>query len=158
MIALDAQDRGLWDREKIDSGDRLLRAALARRNAGPYQVQAAISAVHANSPSHDETDWREITLLYRKLHEMQPSWVVKLNEVVALSYAEGAEVGLAALDELDLERLERYQPFWAARADLLRRTGRTDQARTAYRRALELTRNAAERRFLEDRLAALISK
>jgi len=153
LVTLEDQDRSLWNRDQIDGGERLLRAALSLGRAGPYQVQAAISAVHANASSHAETDWREITLLYRRLFELQPSWVVRLNEAVALSFAEGAEAGLQALGELEAgANLDGYQPFHAARADLLRRAGRLDEAAGAYRRALDLSANAAERRFLEDRL------
>ena len=119
-------------------------------------MRVSISAVHAGSPSHEQTDWGEITLLYRRLYEHQPSWVIKLNEIVALSFAEGADTALARLTELeDLDRLQRYQPYWAARADLLRRAGRGDEAAEAYRRALELTQNLSERRFLEERLRSL---
>lgn len=140
----------------IAEGDRLLRSALAQRRPGPYQIQAAISAVHSNAKGHAETDWTEIVGLYRKLGELQPSPVVKLNEAVALSFAEGPQAGLAVLDELDKpEELERYQPFHAARADLLRRAGRKDEATAAYRRALALTGNRAEQGFLKRRLAEL---
>ena len=157
FVALEHQDRELWDRERIDAGERLLRKALAMGRAGPYQIQAAISAVHAHADSHADTDWREITGLYRKLYELTPSWVVKLNEVVALSFAEGAEAGLDALAELErLELCERYQPFHAARADLLRRAERREEAAAAYRRALESTDNLAERGFLERRLKELL--
>jgi RNA polymerase sigma-70 factor (ECF subfamily) len=156
LVTLEEQDRGLWNREQIREGERLLHAALALRRPGPYQVQAAISAVHASSASHAATDWEEIVLLYRKLAELQPTPVVKLNEAVALSFAAGVEAGLGALAALEgREALELYQPLHAARADLLRRAGRLDEAAAAYRRALELTANAAERQFLERRLRAL---
>jgi RNA polymerase sigma-70 factor (ECF subfamily) len=156
LVTLENQDRGLWDRQRIDDGERILRRALAMGRPGPYQVQAAISAVHAGADSHTGTDWQQIVGLYRKLYELQPSWVVKLNEVVALSFAEGAEAGLEALGELEQqEMLDRYQPFHAARADLLRRAGRKEEAAAEYRRALELTNNAAEQRFLESRLTEL---
>jgi RNA polymerase sigma-70 factor (ECF subfamily) len=121
-------------------------------------VQAAISAIHATAESYAATDWEQIRLLYRKLGELQPSKVVQLNEAVALSFSAGPEAGLAALDRLgDPGVLERYQPFWAARADILRRAGSHEDAANAYRRALELTRNAAERSFLERRLAHVLS-
>jgi RNA polymerase sigma-70 factor (ECF subfamily) len=153
LVTLERQDRALWNREQIERGERLLQQALAMRQAGPFQVQAAISATHASASSYAETDWHEITGLYRKLYQLQPSWVVKLNEAVALSFAEGPEEGLDALAELEqLELMDRYQPFHAARADLLRRAGKDEEAVVAYRRALELTGNAAERRFLESRL------
>ena len=155
LVPLEHQNRDLWDRERIRAGDALLRKALAMGRPGPYQIQAAISGVHAGAVSHADTDWHEIAALYRKLHELRPSHVVKLNEAVALSFAEGPEAGLeamAALEQLDV--LDRYQPFWAARADLLRRAGRPDEAAAAYRRAIELTGNETERRFLERRALA----
>jgi RNA polymerase sigma-70 factor (ECF subfamily) len=154
FVTLEMQDRTLWNRRTIESGDRILRRALARRHPGPYQIQAAISAVHAHAASHAETDWQEVRALYGRLYGMQPSWVVKLNEIVALSFAESAEAALRALAELEeLQVLDRYQPFHAARADLLRRAGRREESAAAYRRAAELTANEAERRFLERRLA-----
>ena len=156
LITLEEQDRSLWNRERIESGRRLLERTLALRRPGPYQVQAAISAVHGRSASHATTDWGEITLLYRKLYELQPSPVVRLNEIVALSFAEGAAVGLAALEQIArFPVLERYQPFHAARADLLRRAGRHADAAAAYRRAIDLSENASEKEFLERRLATL---
>lgn len=152
LITLEEQDRRLWNATMIVEGDRQLRRAALARRPGPYQIQAAISAVHATSPSHEATDWAQIALLYRRLDQLQPSWVVRLNEIVARSFAEGPEPALDALEALaDGETLDRYQPFHAARADLLRRAGHVAEARDAYRRALELTRNAAERRFLERR-------
>ena len=157
LVPLEDQDRTRWNRKQIEEGDRLLRRALARRHPGPYQLQAAISGVHAAAESHGETDWHEITALYRRLYDLQPSLVVKLNEIVALSFAVGAEAGLEALRELeDQALLERYQPFHAARADLLRRAGRSAEAVVEYRRALELTSNATERRFLKGRLEPLL--
>jgi RNA polymerase sigma-70 factor (ECF subfamily) len=156
FVTLEQQDRDLWDREKIEAGKKLLKAALGLRRPGSYQVQAAISAVHADAESYAVTDWRQIVLLYRKLYELQPSRVIRLNAAVALSWAEGVEAGLAALDELERQGgLERYQPLHAARADLLRRAGRSEEAAEAYRRALELTSNATEQRFLEKRLSEL---
>jgi RNA polymerase sigma-70 factor (ECF subfamily) len=154
FVTLEEQDRTLWDREVIAGGDRILRGALARRKPGPYQIQAAISAVHAHATSHAQTDWREIVALYRRLYEMQPSWVVRLNEIVAFSFAESAEAALRALAQLERQQvLDRYQPFHAAKADLLRRSGQREAAAAAYRRAAELTENDAERRFLARRLA-----
>ncbi|MCP3994629.1 MAG: sigma-70 family RNA polymerase sigma factor [bacterium] len=154
LVTLEDQDRTLWDREKIASGDRLLKAALTVGRPGPYQVQAAVSAVHAHAASHDSTDWHQIVGLYRELYRLQPSDVVRLNEAVAVSFAQDPQSGLEILDELaENELMARYQPFHAARADLLRRAGRGDQAEAAYDRALELTTNAAEREFLERRRA-----
>ncbi len=156
LVTLEHQDRRLWNAEQIDRGVTLLGRALGRRMIGPYQIQAAISAVHANAESYDATDWSEITSLYSKLYELQPSPVIKLNETVALSFAQGAEAGLEVLAELAATgALKHYQPFHAARADLLRRVGRTDDAVAAYHRALELTSNAAERRFLESRVTEI---
>ncbi|HXV75591.1 MAG TPA: RNA polymerase sigma factor [Candidatus Polarisedimenticolaceae bacterium] len=156
LVPLSEQDRGSWNRGRIAEGERLLRRALAAGRAGPYRVQAAISACHATATSHETTDWHEITGLYAKLYELQPSWVVKLNQIVALSFAVGPEAGLRALAPLEsVKILHGYQPFHAARADLLRRAGRSGEAATAYRRALELTTNAAERGFLERRLDGL---
>jgi len=156
LVTLEHQDRSLWNREQIDDGDRLLREALAMKRPGPYQLQAAISAVHAVANSYSETDWVEITALYRKLFELQPSAVVRLNEAVAISFAESAEAGLRVLAELDgQEAMENYQPYHAARADLLRRVGRREEAAEAYLRAARLSQNEAERRFLERRLKEL---
>ena len=153
LVPLEEQDRRLWDQDRIKAGDSLLRKALGLGRIGPYQVQAAISGVHALAPSYAETDWAEIMLLYDKLYELQPSRVVELNAIVARSFAKGVDDGLAALDELAAHGgLERYQPFHAARADLLRRAGRNAEAAGSYRRALELTHNDAEQRFLEQRL------
>ncbi len=109
--------------------------------------------MHAGATSYAATDWNEIVLLYDRLHALQPSPVVKLNAAVALSFGKGADAGLAALAGLEEQGgLERYQPFHAARADLLRRAGRKEDAAAAYRRALELTNNAAEQRFLKQRI------
>ncbi len=155
-VSLEEQDRSRWDREPIRAGDRLLRAALAQGRPGPYQLQAAISAVHAAAPSYAETDWPQIVGLYRELYRLNRSWVVRLNEAVALSYAESPQAGLRLLDTLERsETVQRYQPYQAARADLLRRAGRSGEAKSAYRSALELTENESERRFLERRLEEL---
>jgi RNA polymerase sigma-70 factor (ECF subfamily) len=153
LVTLEHQDRGRWDGERSREGDAFLRKALAMKRPGPYQLQAAISAVHASAGSYEDTDWQEIAGLYRVLYRLKPTWVVRLNEAVAVSFADGPHAGLDILDELErVEAVCRYQPYHAARADLLRRAGRFDQAARAYRSAIELTRNEAERRFLEDRL------
>lgn len=154
LVTLEEQDRARWDGAMIAEGDAVLRRAAAARRPGPYQVQAAISAVHATAPSHAETDWAQIARLYRRLDELSPSWVVRLNEIVARSFAEGPQIALRALVELRGE-LDGYQPFHAARADLLRRAGRADEAREAYDRALALTRNSSERLFLQRRRNAI---
>ena len=156
LITLEDQDRGLWERAKIDQGIALLRAALGRRAAGAYQIQAAISAVHASAESYEATNWHEITDLYGKLQAVQPSPVIELNGIVALSHAKGAGAGLDALAALETRAdLEHYQPYHAARADLYRRAGKHTAARAAYNRAVDMTDNAADRRFLSRRLAAL---
>lgn len=156
FVPLEDQDRALWDRKKIAAGETILRAALGLGNAGPYQLQAAISAVHVAAPSYAETDWRQIVGLYRKLYARLPTVVVRLNGIVALSYAEGAAAALTELDALeDADALDRYQPFHAARADLLRRAGHGDAAALAYERAIELTSNLAELEFLRVRLASV---
>jgi len=157
LITLEQQDRACWDRKLITAGTRLLDDALALGRPGSYQIQAAISALHAQAPSYAATDWREITLLYGKLHALWPSPVVRLNAAVALSYAEGAEAAIPMLIELERQgALARYQPFHAAHADMLRRAGRKTAAAKAYRQAITLTRNAAERRFLEGRLGSVL--
>ena len=129
------------------------------KRLGPYQVQAAISAVHVQAESYAATDWRQIVGLYDTLRELQPSPVVKLNAVVALAMVNGPEAGLDALVELKEQgALERYQPYHAARADLLRRAGRFREAVAAYRDAIVLTGNLTERRFLEERLHDVSSR
>jgi len=154
MIALEHQDRSLWNREEIAEGCRLLDTALARGSSGAFQLQAAISALHAQAPDHAETGWREIVLLYEALHRLTPNPVFLLNRAVALSYAAGAEEALAALALLKTE-LGDYQPFHAAMADLLRRTQRLDAARHSYLRAIAQSANESERQFLEGRMASM---
>jgi RNA polymerase sigma-70 factor (ECF subfamily) len=152
LVLLEEQDRSLWDRDLIERGASLLERALALRSPGPYQLQAAIAALHAQAATPDETDWAQIALLYGELGRLQPSPVVELNRAVAVAMADSPEAGLALLDDLPLER---YHLFHSARADLLRRSGRTDEARIAYARARDLATNPAERAFLEQRLSAL---
>lgn len=157
LITLERQNRERWDRDLIAAGVHLLDGALTLGSPGPYQIQAAISALHAQAPSYAATDWPQIALLYGKLYALQPSPVVRLNAAVALSFAEGAEAALPTMAELDRQgTLARYQPFHAAHADILRRAGRKTATAEAYRQALALTRNAAERRFLEGRLGDLL--
>jgi RNA polymerase sigma-70 factor, ECF subfamily len=147
LVLLADQDRRLWDEDEIAEGQGLVEAALRRRRPGPYQVQAAIAACHTGK----ESDWAQIVLLYDQLLRMKPSPVIELNRAVAVAMADDPETGLAAIDEI--EGLDGYLHFHSARADLLRRLGRTDEARAAYERALELGPNEAERRFLEGRLS-----
>lgn len=148
LVLLDDQDRSLWDAGQTDEGRRVLQRALARGTAGPYAIQAAIADLHLRQPR----DWRQIAALYDVLARRTGSPVVEMNRAVAIAELEGPEAALAILDRLDLGQ---YRYFHSTRADLLRRAGRTAEAERAYRRALELTRTAPERRFLETRLAEL---
>jgi RNA polymerase sigma-70 factor (ECF subfamily) len=145
-VLLDEQDRSLWDARQIDEGRAMLQRALALHGAGPYVVQAAIADLHLEEPR----DWREIAALYGVLERLTGSPVVGLNRAIAIAETDGAEAALELLDEL---ALEDYRYFHSTRADLLRRLGRSTDARAAYARALELTQAAPERRFLEGRLA-----
>ena len=154
LVLLEDQDRTLWNWAEIVEGMELLDAALALRRPGPYQIQAAISALHAEAPTADETDWRQIALLYARLVHMTPSPVVELNQAVAVAMAHGPDAGLELLDRLRLgETLAHYNLYHAARADLLRRAGRYKDAAASYRAALRLCQNRIEQRFLQRRLA-----
>jgi RNA polymerase sigma-70 factor (ECF subfamily) len=156
LVTLEEQDRSLWDRAQIDEGLGLVDAALRMGRVGPYQLQAAIAALHAEAANPDETDWRQIAALYGVLARIQPSPVVQLNGAVAIGMSEGPDRGLVLIDELGTSReLERYHLFHAARADMLRRLGCFEAAADAYRRALALMENGVERAYLERRLAAL---
>jgi len=160
IVLLEDQDRSRWDRSRIDEGRRLVEAALRHRSRppGPYLLQAAIAAVHAGARTAGETDWAEIAALYTVLAREHPSPVVELNRAVAVAMVEGCEAGLALLDELEQRgELEGYHLLSAARAELLRRLGREEEAAVAYRSALELVQNDAERRHLEKRLRELAS-
>jgi RNA polymerase sigma-70 factor (ECF subfamily) len=156
LLLLEEQDRSRWDSRAIAEGTSLVREALRARPPGRYALQAAIAAVHAESPTWDDTDWREISALYGVLVQLWPSPVVALNRAVAVGFACGADAGLAALDALaDEPQLAGYGYLPAARADFLRRLGRVDEAREAYTEALFLTENAVERNFLTARLQGL---
>jgi RNA polymerase sigma-70 factor, ECF subfamily len=151
-VSLDSQNRTLWDRDAIAEGAAVLDHALGRGAPGPFQVHAAVAALHAEAPSWDATDWPQIAALYGELHRLAPSPVVTVNRAAALALADGPHVGLALLATLDGdERLDRYQPLHATRAELLARAGDLDRATAAYRRAMDLTDNAAQRRALTDR-------
>lgn len=156
IVLLADQDRSLWDREQIAEGTALVERALGSRRVGPYPLQAAIAAVHAEAPSAEATDWPQIVALYDVLLRVEPSPVVELNRAVAVAMRDGPVAGLALVDAV-LERgeLDTYHLAHSARADLCRRIGLVDEARTAYERALALTRQEPERRFLERRLAEL---
>jgi RNA polymerase sigma-70 factor, ECF subfamily len=152
LVLLEDQDRARWDQEMIDDGLALLDAAMAIRRPGPYQVQAAIAALHARAPRPEDTDWPQIATLYRGLTAMWPSPVIELNRAVAVAMADGPDAGLALMEPL-ADELNRYHLFHAARADLLRRSGRTSEAKLAYRRALDLATNPVERRYLMMRVS-----
>ena len=155
-VPIDEQDRSLWHRAQIDEGTSLLLQCLAQRRPGPFQVQAAISAVHAQAVTAAQTDWPQIAGLYAALYQMQPSAVVRLNQAVALANAGSVDDGLHMLQALEPD-LEDYQPWHAAHADLLARAGRVDEAVLAYRGAIERSGNDAQRRFLQQRLARLVA-
>ena len=154
LILLADQDRSRWNREQIAEGSALVERALASRRAGPYAIQAAIAAVHANAPSAEATDWSEIVGLYDVLLRVDPSPVIELNRAVAVAMRDGPSAGLALIDAI-LARgdLQDYRLAHAAQADMYRRLDRTEQARDAYARALALTRQEPERRFLAVDLA-----
>ncbi len=155
-VALGDQDRSLWDRERIAEGRAALDRAFSLRRPGPYQLQAAISLLHVQATTVEETDWGQIADLYRALAAVAPSPVVAVNHAVAVGFADGPRAGLAVLCEpLADPRLRDYQPLHAAHAELLRRAGDAEQAAAAYRRAIALSANAVERRELERRLGAL---
>ncbi len=156
FVPLEFHDRRLWDRAQVAEGIALLDGALARRRPGIYQIQAAISAVHAEAASHEGTRWPEIALLYERLHALSPNPVFLLNRAVALSYPGSPQAGLDVLLELQ-GHLGAYQPFHAARADFLRRLGRVEDARGAYETAIYLSGNAEERAFLEGRRRNLMN-
>jgi RNA polymerase sigma-70 factor (ECF subfamily) len=156
LIPLEEQDRTLWHQDQIAEGIRLVERALGRRNVGPYQLQAAIAAIHAEARTAGETDWKQIAALYGILSTTQASPIVALNHAVAVAMSESLERGLAMIDELGAGgELESYRLYHAARADLLRRMGRNPEAMESYRRALALTSNAVELRYLGRRLSEL---
>ncbi|MEU0034782.1 RNA polymerase sigma factor [Streptomyces sp. NPDC006333] len=152
LVLLSDQDRSLWDRDLIAEGQDLVRHCLRRGRPGPYQIQAAVNAVHSDAPTAADTDWGQILRLYDQLTELTPSPVVALNRAVAVGEVEGPEVALALVDVLDLDG---YHAFHAVRADLLRRLGRTAEAVRAYEAAIALTASPAERAHLERSRAAI---
>ena len=156
LVLLQDQDRTLWNHEYVAEGSALVERALASRRIGPYTIQAAIAAVHANAATADATDWDEIVALYDVLLRIDPSPVIELNRAVALAMRDGPEAGLTHIDDI-LARgdLRDYHLAHAARADLCRRLGHTIEARASYRRAIELAHQMPERRFLERRLSEL---
>jgi RNA polymerase sigma-70 factor, ECF subfamily len=152
LVLLADQDRGRWDRGLIAEGQAIVRQCLRRNQPGPYQIQAAINAVHSDAPDAAATDWRQILYLYDQLSSLAPSPVVALNRAVAVAEVEGPDAALRLVDGLDLAG---YQRFHAIRADLLRRLGRDAEAALAYEAAIARTQNAAERDFLQRSRRAL---
>lgn len=153
LVLLEDQDRSIWDQSKIQEGVRILEYVLHMRQPGPYQIQAAISALHAQATHAEDTDWPQIAALYAELMKMTPSPVIELNRAVAIAMADGPLQGLKLLERSTLEKeLSGYYLFYAARADLLRRAGRIREARDAYTLALNLCHNERERAFLCRRL------
>jgi RNA polymerase sigma-70 factor (ECF subfamily) len=159
LILLEDQDRSLWNREQIHEGVALVERALASRRIGPYSLQAAIGAVHAEAPAAGSTDWAQIVALYDVLLKAEPSAVIRLNRAAAIAMRDGPATGLELIDEiLASGELVDYYPAHAARGELCRRLGRASDAREAYRRTLELVTQEPERRFLERRLTELDSR
>ena len=155
-MLLDQQDRSLWDRVQIAEGVALVERALSSRRFGPYTIQAAIAAVHAESPNASATDWAQIVGLYDILMRADPSPVVELNRAVAVAMRDGPSAGLELIDAiLARGELKHYYLAHSARADFCRRLGRTEESQASYQRALSLTQQEPERRFLEGRLREL---
>ncbi|HEY2792396.1 MAG TPA: DUF6596 domain-containing protein, partial [Micromonosporaceae bacterium] len=153
LVALDEQDRGAWDRTLIAEGHALVRARLRSGEApGRYQILAAINAVHTDAPDMRDTDWSQVVALYDQLVRLDPSPIVRLNRAIAVAELDGPQVALAEVDALPLAD---YHPFHATRAELLRRLGRSEEARSAYDRAIELAGNAGERSHLIRRRSQL---
>lgn len=156
LVTLADQDRSLWDRNLIAEGHDLVRRCLRRNAPGPFQLQAAINAVHTDAPRSEDTDWAQIVVLYDQLYAVSPTPVVGLNRAVAQAELAGPEVGLAAIDAVPgIGSLDGYHPLHATRAELLRRNGDADGARAAYERALDLATNPAERAHLTERRSSL---
>jgi RNA polymerase sigma-70 factor (ECF subfamily) len=151
LVLLDRQDRARWDHDMIDEGLEVLDRAIAGRRPGPYQLQAAIAALHARAPRPEDTDWPQIAALYGRLADLAPSPVIELNRAVAISMADGPARGLPLIEVLAPD-LDGYHLFHSARADLLRRLDRLDESAASYRRALELVTNPSERAYLRRRL------
>jgi RNA polymerase sigma-70 factor (ECF subfamily) len=156
LVRLGEQDRRLWDRRLIAEGQAIVRACVQRGRPGPYQIQAAINAVHSVAPTVDSTDWHAILTLYDQLYALTPTPVIALNRAVALAEVRGAAAGLAALDDLRSSGLDSYYLLHATRADLLRRLGRDEEAADAYATARSLTANPVERSFLDAQRAGII--
>ena len=154
LILLSDQERSLWDKRAIQEGLALVEKALYMRQIGPYQIQSAISALHARAPTAAATDWPQIAALYVELRRHGDSAIIQLNHAVAVSMADGPQVGLQLLEPL-ADALSAFAPFHLARADMLHRTDQVELARAAYHSALDLTLNTVERDFILQRIASL---
>ncbi len=152
LVILGQQDRSRWNRDLIAEGHQLVRICLSQQRPGPYQIQAAINAVHTDAATAEDTDWHQILSLHDQLLNIAYTPIAELNRAVALAEIEGPD---AALDIVEQLELDHYQPWHATRADLLRRTGRTTEAKAAYQRAIELTDNPGEQQYLEQRLRTI---
>jgi RNA polymerase sigma-70 factor (ECF subfamily) len=156
LILLEEQDRSRWDAAKIREGIAILDDAMALHATGPYQVQAAISALHAEAPSADTTDWTQIAMLYDTLAKMTPSVVIEVNRAVAVAMANDAKAGLQILLSLE-SQADGFYPYHVARADLLRRMNQREASADAYQRALDLCGNPTERAYLQRRLNEMLN-
>lgn len=156
MIPLETQNRTLWNQSKIEEGILLLKTTLRKQQVGNYQIQAAISAIHAEAHDWANTDWVQINAFYELLFALQPSSVVRVNQSVALSYAQSPEIALELLTSIENDKnMHNYQPFYAARADLMQKTGQTDKAVADLNKAIELSVNSAQIEFLITKLQKL---
>lgn len=156
IVLLEDQNRAAWDKAKISEGTALLKKTLAAQRVGIYQLQAAISAIHAESPSWSETDWNQINALYELLHSMHPTAVVRVNHAIAMSHADSVESALALLETISSDpNMQHYQPFFAARADLNLRHGNTQAAKKDFKKAIVLSENEIQTAYLENRLNTL---
>lgn len=154
MISLEDQNREQWDKTKINEGIRLIKTALPKQRLGPYQLQAAISAVHAEAKTWTQTDWAQISALYNLLYAMQPSPVIRINQAMAISYCQSLEAALAMLmDANEAGKLDKYQPFHAAKADLLNRMGNKNEANISFKMAIELSNKKQEKDFLIQKMS-----
>jgi len=157
LVTLEDQNRSLWNHEQISEGIRIVKETLRSRSVGPYQLQAAIAALHGEATKSEETDWRQIAALYGELSRLMPTPVVALNHAVAVAMSQGLGQGLSMIDELGKAgELDGYYLFHAARADILRRLVRREEARDAYQRAIALVTNQVERNYLTRRLRETI--
>lgn len=154
MISLEDQNRERWDNAKISEGIKLIKAALPKQRLGPYQLQAAISAVHAEAKTWEQTDWAQISALYNLLYAMQPSPVIRINQAMAVSYSQSLQAALTMLMAAnEAGKLDKYQPFHAAKADLLSRMGNTTQAKLSFKIAIKLSNNQQEKDFLIQKIS-----